>query len=123
MRRRRSSGRSEAIHEGDADSKLLAYQYLQMLPKIAEGESNKLWVIPSEFSQALANLTSRFADGSPPPPKPKPRSRATRSTPARPPMPRRPPALRCEANRGAPERDADEPHGPARDPAAPPPGA
>jgi regulator of protease activity HflC (stomatin/prohibitin superfamily) len=45
-----------AIHEGDADPKLLAYQYLQMLPQIAQGESNKLWIIPSEFSQALGKF-------------------------------------------------------------------
>src|SRR5436309_7310542 len=37
----------KAIHEGDADPKLLAYQYLQMLPQIAQGESNKVWIIPS----------------------------------------------------------------------------
>src|SRR5881296_1208968 len=47
-----------AIHEGDADPKLLAYQYLQMLPQIAQGESNKVWIIPSEFTQALGNLGS-----------------------------------------------------------------
>src|SRR5438552_5588128 len=39
-----------AIHQGDADPKLLAYQYLQMLPQIAQGESNKIWIIPSEFT-------------------------------------------------------------------------
>ena len=47
----------EAIHQGDADPKLLAYQYLQMLPQIARGESNKLWIIPSEFTQALGQLS------------------------------------------------------------------
>jgi regulator of protease activity HflC (stomatin/prohibitin superfamily) len=47
----------EAIHQGDADPKLLAYQYLQMLPQIAKGESNKLWIIPSEFTQALGQLS------------------------------------------------------------------
>ncbi len=47
-----------AIHEGDADPKLLAYQYLQMLPQIAQGESNKVWIIPSEVTQALGQLTS-----------------------------------------------------------------
>ena len=47
-----------AIHEGDADPKLLAYQYLQMLPQIAQGESNKVWIIPSEFTQALGQLTA-----------------------------------------------------------------
>ncbi|MBD0283680.1 MAG: SPFH/Band 7/PHB domain protein [Thermoleophilaceae bacterium] len=48
----------EAIHRGDADPKLLAYQYLQMLPQIAQGESNKVWIIPSEFTQALGRLGS-----------------------------------------------------------------
>jgi regulator of protease activity HflC (stomatin/prohibitin superfamily) len=46
-----------AIHEGDADPKLLAYQYLQVLPQIAQGESNKVWIIPSEVTQALGKLT------------------------------------------------------------------
>jgi regulator of protease activity HflC (stomatin/prohibitin superfamily) len=45
-----------AIHRGDADPKLLAYQYLQTLPQIAQGESNKVWIIPSEFTQALGQL-------------------------------------------------------------------
>src|SRR3954465_12177520 len=48
----------EAIHRGDADPKLLAYQYLQMLPQIAQGESNKGWIIPSEFTAALGQLSS-----------------------------------------------------------------
>jgi regulator of protease activity HflC (stomatin/prohibitin superfamily) len=45
-----------AIHEGDPDPQLLAYQYLQMLPQIAKGDSNKVWIIPSEFAQALGQL-------------------------------------------------------------------
>jgi regulator of protease activity HflC (stomatin/prohibitin superfamily) len=45
-----------AIHEGNPDPKLLAYQYLQMLPQIARGDANKVWIIPSEFAQALGNL-------------------------------------------------------------------
>src|SRR5438034_237215 len=45
-----------AIHDGDADPKLLAYQYLQVLPQIAQGESNKVWIIPSEVTQALGHL-------------------------------------------------------------------
>ena len=45
-----------AIHEGDADPKLLAYQYLQVLPQIAQGDSNKVWIIPSEFGQALNRI-------------------------------------------------------------------
>jgi regulator of protease activity HflC (stomatin/prohibitin superfamily) len=47
----------EAIHRGDADPKLLAYQYLQVLPQIAQGESNKVWIIPSEVTAALGRLS------------------------------------------------------------------
>ena len=50
-----------AIHRGDADPKLLAYQYLQMLPQIAQGESNKIWIIPSEFTQALGGIGSMLS--------------------------------------------------------------
>src|SRR5438128_2304194 len=53
----------EAIHQGDADPKLLAYQYLQMLPQIAQGESNKIWIIPSEFQQALGQLAQALPRG------------------------------------------------------------
>lgn len=53
----------EAIHAGDADNKLLAYQYLQTLPKIAEGPSNKLWIIPSELTDALQEIGKGFFEG------------------------------------------------------------
>jgi regulator of protease activity HflC (stomatin/prohibitin superfamily) len=46
-----------AIHAGDADHKLLSYQYLQMLPTLAEGTANKVYVIPSEFTEAFARLS------------------------------------------------------------------
>jgi regulator of protease activity HflC (stomatin/prohibitin superfamily) len=52
-----------AIHEGDADPKLLAYQYLQILPQIAQGESNKIWIIPAEFQQALGQLVQALPRG------------------------------------------------------------
>src|SRR5881275_530653 len=45
-----------AIHEGDADPKLLAYQYVQALPLIAQGESNKVWIVPAEFQRALGRI-------------------------------------------------------------------
>ncbi|HEY3868605.1 MAG TPA: SPFH domain-containing protein [Actinocrinis sp.] len=50
----------EAIHEGDADSKLLSYQYLQMLPKLAQGESNKMWIVPSELGKAVEGIGGAF---------------------------------------------------------------
>lgn len=46
----------EAIHRGNPDQKLLAYQYLQMLPQLARGDSNKLWIIPSELGEALKGI-------------------------------------------------------------------
>jgi regulator of protease activity HflC (stomatin/prohibitin superfamily) len=49
-----------AIHAGNADPKLLAYQYLQVLPQIAQGDSNKIWLIPSEFSHALERFQEQF---------------------------------------------------------------
>jgi regulator of protease activity HflC (stomatin/prohibitin superfamily) len=51
----------DAIHRGDADPKLLAYQYLQTLPQIAQGEANKVWIIPSEFTEALGRFGSSLA--------------------------------------------------------------
>ncbi len=52
----------KAIHEGNPDPKLLAYQYLLTLPKLAEGESNKLWIIPSELTEALKGIGGGFAE-------------------------------------------------------------
>ncbi|MEG2579156.1 MAG: SPFH/Band 7/PHB domain protein, partial [Glutamicibacter sp.] len=46
----------DAIHAGKPDHELLAYQYLQTLPKLAEGTSNTLWVIPSELTEALKGI-------------------------------------------------------------------
>ena len=65
----------QAIHEGRPDQSLLSYQYLQMLPQLAQGAANKIWVIPSEFSQALGQ--PRRA-GSPPRPDRWPASAAAR---------------------------------------------
>ena len=58
-----------AIHEGAPNEALLSYQYLQMLPRLAEGQANKIFVIPSEFSQAISKIggaigaTMESADG------------------------------------------------------------
>lgn len=50
----------KAIHDGKPDPELLAYQYLLTLPKIAEGEASKMWIIPSEFTEALKGITGGF---------------------------------------------------------------
>ena len=46
----------QAIHDGRPDQELLSYQYLQMLPQLAQGPASKIFVIPSEFTQALGNI-------------------------------------------------------------------
>jgi regulator of protease activity HflC (stomatin/prohibitin superfamily) len=53
-----------AIHEGNPDQRLLAYQYLQMLPQIAQGDANKLWIVPSELGKALEGIGGFFGSAS-----------------------------------------------------------
>ena len=50
----------QAVHRNDPDPKVLAYQYLQMLPELARGDSNTFWVIPSEFTSALSSVSKAF---------------------------------------------------------------
>src|SRR6266567_1208747 len=52
----------EAIHRGRPDPQLLAYQYLQTLPKLANGDGNHTWLIPSELTRALDAFASGFGD-------------------------------------------------------------
>jgi regulator of protease activity HflC (stomatin/prohibitin superfamily) len=50
-----------AVHESDADPKVLAYKYLEMLPRLAE-HGNGYFVIPGELSQAIRTVTSAFTE-------------------------------------------------------------
>jgi regulator of protease activity HflC (stomatin/prohibitin superfamily) len=59
-----------AIHEGKPDAELLAYQYLQTLPLIAQGEANKVWIIPSDLQQTIGRVASAVKDLAPAPPPP-----------------------------------------------------
>jgi regulator of protease activity HflC (stomatin/prohibitin superfamily) len=54
----------QAVHRNDADSKVLAYQYLQTLPQLAQAEGNTFWVIPSEVTTALKTLSGAFGGDS-----------------------------------------------------------
>jgi regulator of protease activity HflC (stomatin/prohibitin superfamily) len=53
----------QAVHDNDPDPKLLAYQYLQTLPQLAQGQGNTFWVIPSEVTSALRSVASAFGSG------------------------------------------------------------
>src|SRR5580693_6206867 len=79
----------KAIHEGKPDRALLSYEYLQMLPSLAEGDANKVFVVPSEFADAFGGIGEALkgrVDGPPPAP-------STPPAPPAVPAPRRPPAL------------------------------
>jgi len=53
----------KSIHENDPDPKLLAYQYLQTLPQIAQSPGNTIWMIPSELTSALKSVSSALGGG------------------------------------------------------------
>jgi regulator of protease activity HflC (stomatin/prohibitin superfamily) len=53
----------KAIHEGHPDPELLAYQYVQALPQVAQSQGSSVWVIPSEVTTALKTLSSAFGNG------------------------------------------------------------
>ncbi|MBW3084338.1 hypothetical protein KEM60_00525 [Austwickia sp. TVS 96-490-7B] len=53
----------EAIHQGKPDASLLAYQYLQVLPQIAQGDANKMWIVPTELTEALRGIGGAFGAG------------------------------------------------------------
>jgi regulator of protease activity HflC (stomatin/prohibitin superfamily) len=75
----------QAVHDNDPDPKLLAYQYLQTLPQLAQGPGNTFWVIPSEVTTALRSVASAFGSGEAPAgtePSPAARDRARREPPA-----------------------------------------
>ncbi|MBM7509221.1 regulator of protease activity HflC (stomatin/prohibitin superfamily) [Nocardioides salarius] len=94
----------QSVHANDADPKVLAYKYLEMLPRLAEG-GNSFFVIPGELTEAVRTVTSAFA----PEHGPEPGVGQDRRAPARPvrePAQRigpvaRPQAIEAEAARAA----------------------
>lgn len=51
-----------AIKTSQVTPDVLAFQYLQKLPEMAEGSANKMWLIPSQFGDALESFTKQFSD-------------------------------------------------------------
>jgi len=62
-----------AIHEGRPDRELLSYEYLKMLPALAEGDANKVFVVPSEFTEAFGGIGKALASRSEPEGRQRPR--------------------------------------------------
>ncbi|GLZ28342.1 paraslipin [Lentzea sp. NBRC 105346] len=42
-----------AIKAGRPTPEVLAYQYLQTLPQMAQGDANKVWMVPTDYGKAL----------------------------------------------------------------------
>ena len=57
----------EAVHAANPDEKVLAYQYLQALPAIANGSASKVWVLPAELTHAMGQLGAAFGGTATPP--------------------------------------------------------
>jgi regulator of protease activity HflC (stomatin/prohibitin superfamily) len=105
----------KAIHDSDPDPKVLAYQYLQTLPQLAQGQGNTFWVIPSEVTSALKNLSSAFGGG------PDPSPAAPLAPAAQPPAVAAAPNGAASADRPAPAAPQPLPAAPQPLPAAPQP--
>jgi regulator of protease activity HflC (stomatin/prohibitin superfamily) len=54
----------QAVHDNDADPQVLAYKYLEMLPRLA-ANGNGYFVIPGELSEAMRTVTSAFTERTP----------------------------------------------------------
>jgi regulator of protease activity HflC (stomatin/prohibitin superfamily) len=53
----------DAVRTADLDEKMLAYQYLEQLPIIANGTASKIWLLPSELSGAIEKIAGAFRSG------------------------------------------------------------
>ena len=51
-----------AIKSSGVTPELLAYQYLDKLPKIADNEAATMWMIPSQFGDSLEQFARAFAN-------------------------------------------------------------
>jgi len=71
----------DAIHRNDPDPKLLAYQYLQVLPELAKSPGNTFWVIPSEVTTALTQVSQAFKQQHQPEDRPEPIENGDRPAP------------------------------------------
>jgi regulator of protease activity HflC (stomatin/prohibitin superfamily) len=50
-----------AIKSSKVTPEVLAYQYLEKLPQLAEGKASTMWMIPSQFGDSLEQFAKAFA--------------------------------------------------------------
>ena len=68
-----------AIREAGVDETVLAFQRQQLLPRIAEGEANKVWFVPTDVAGTVRSVAEGLGLGSPSPATP---AGPTAATPA-----------------------------------------
>ena len=64
----RADGEAEAIRrvvqgikDAQVDATVLAYQQLQLIPRIAAGEGSKVWLVPTDIATSLASTVAQTA--------------------------------------------------------------
>jgi regulator of protease activity HflC (stomatin/prohibitin superfamily) len=51
-----------AIKAARITPEVLSYQYLEKLPEMAQGDANKVWMLPMQFGDSLEKFAKSFAD-------------------------------------------------------------
>lgn len=54
----------DAVNSSNVNEQVLAYQYLQALPTLANGTANKVWFVPAELTKAMSALGGAFENAS-----------------------------------------------------------
>ncbi|HWG94398.1 MAG TPA: stomatin-like protein [Mycobacteriales bacterium] len=54
-----------AIREAGVDETVLAFQRQQLLPRIAEGDANKIWFVPTDVAGAIERVAGGLSKGRP----------------------------------------------------------
>jgi regulator of protease activity HflC (stomatin/prohibitin superfamily) len=49
-----------ALHDANPSAAALAHRYLETLPELAQGEANKVWILPSELTGAISTIKQAF---------------------------------------------------------------
>lgn len=52
---------NSAIRNSEVTPEVLAYQYLEKLPKMAEGQASTMWMVPSQFGDSLEQFAKALA--------------------------------------------------------------
>lgn len=47
----------EGLRQADPQPNELAHRYLQALPEVAQGDANKVWVVPAELTNAIGSIS------------------------------------------------------------------